>query len=206
MNARQRMRDLERLASRRRRKGPSLGPEQAWAYVVGNLVRVEENQITADLINSRVKALGLPPLPSVIVSVVVREIGQKVWGSYKLYSPAEAGAMLGLTTAERTDAGIVKMDAIDEPAHARRRRLDRERKAEKRAAQAALRQTGKPKSQLIAEIADELGKSPATIYRWLKEGREECEKIRVRLSCTEGTDPRTEKFSSQRYQGAPANA
>lgn len=180
MNARQRMRDLERLATYRRQHGPALGEPVAWAQVVANLVRVEHNTITADLVNERVQRLGLPALAPVIVAVAVREIGAKAWGQYKLYSAAEAGTLLAVTTIERAMAQIVKLDAIDEPAADRRRRLDRERKAEKRAAEAAL--APRKSKTLIAQL---LGISRAELYRRLTAGEiDETDLVRLSSSTT----------------------
>lgn len=52
----------------------------------------------------------------------------------RLVSAETAGALLGLTAVEREAAGVIDIDAIDETKAARRKRLDRQRRAKSRAA------------------------------------------------------------------------
>lgn len=197
MNAVQRYHDLDRLSTYRRKHGPDLGHPQAWAQVLANLCRVRDGQVTIEAVNDTARRLGLPRLNPTMVTIAVREVAEKAWRRYSLYSPEEAGVLLQVRMAERTGADIVKIDAIDEPGDARRRRLDRERKQRERAAGAA------PKPPTKAHIAKALGISRPTLDAWIESGKVDREtgEIRdftkhVRLSITEGNNPRTKNVKS----------
>jgi|GEM_PF-3059216 len=201
MNAAQRRSDLNRLLHYRRKNGFAFGPEIGWVEVIANLVRVLNGTVTTEVVHEEAKRLGLGKIDQHLVADVVADISARAWGKYKLFSPRLAGAKLQVTSVERDEAGIIKLDAVDETKEERRRRVDRERKAEKRAAEATLRTQSKPKSEIMAELAKELGISVSTLYRRLKKGDE---KICVRMSITYGNNHRTEKFSPSMTEGGAA--
>jgi predicted DNA-binding transcriptional regulator AlpA len=199
LNAIQRFHDLDRLVTHRKRHGPDLGPSVAWASVVANLCRVRDGQVTVSAVNDTVRRLGLPPLNGTIVAVAVREIAEKAWGRYALYTPEEAGTLLGVKMAERSAADILKLDAVDEPRPERKRRIDRENKQRYRAAEAASRPPTK------AEIAKALGISRPTLDDWIRKGKVDRNTGEltdftksVPLSSPEGSNRRTENVKSER--------
>tara|TARA_A100001391_G_scaffold52936_1_gene32314 strand:- start:3064 stop:3576 length:513 start_codon:yes stop_codon:yes gene_type:complete len=167
MNASQRRKELKALARYRITNKLGLGEDAGWAHVIGNMLRVLMGQVTAATIQSEARAYGLPPLCSSAVDDVADQIGGRAWGTPKLYKPAHAGSLLSLTSIERSEAGIQKIEASDEDIEARRLRLDRERKARKRAAKAALA----PRKKSKAELARELGVSRRTLYRMIESGK-----------------------------------
>jgi hypothetical protein len=177
MNAQQRRNELDRLARLRRRTGADLGPESGWAEVIGNLLRVRHGQVTVEDVHAEVAWLGLPKLNAQLVEDAVGHIARAAWGRYQLYSPKLAGDKLRLTSAERHEAGIQKIEAIDESRTERRRRLDRERKAERRAAKAA---PSKPTKKQLAEM---LKISRPTLNAWIAAGKVNPDTGEVYVSC-----------------------
>lgn len=169
MNASQRRKELAILARYRIQNRLGLGEDAGWAHVIGNMIRVLFGQVSAETIHAEATAIGLPPLCADAVNDVAEQIGGRAWGRPKLYSPAHAGSLLSLTSVERGEAGIQKIEAADETIDERKRRLDRERKARKRAANAALRPAKKTK----AELAREMGVSRRTLYRMIESGKVE---------------------------------
>lgn len=165
MNAIQRRKDLSRLSYYRRKHGFSIGPEIGWVECIANMVRVRDGLVDSGGVQKEAKLLGLEKLDSGLVADVVKDISAKAWGKYPLYTTRMAGNKLEVTSVEREEAGILKIDAVDEPRKERQRRLDRERKAEKRAAEAA------PKRLTKKAIADTLGISRPTLNKWIAEGK-----------------------------------
>lgn len=190
MNALQRRKDLDRLARYRVRTGAELGSESGWIEVVANYLRVRHGQVDAAAVRKEAAWLGLPALNAQLVDDAVAHIAHAAWGRYQLYSPKLAGDKLRVTKQERIEAKIEKLDAIDETRQERRRRVDRNRKAQQRAAKAAPQRINKSK------VAAALGISRAELYRRLASG-EVSETDCVRMSnTTYGSNLRTESVSS----------
>lgn len=169
MNAHQRRRELVTLARYRVENGLGLGLDAGWAHVIGNTLRVIEGQVTEQRVVDEATLYGLPPMSQATIEDVVRQLAGRYWAGPKLYSPAHAGSLLSLTSVEREESGVQKLEAIDEPADDRRRRLDRDRKREKRAVRAAL----SPKPMTKKDRAKSLGISRAELYRRLQSGEVE---------------------------------
>lgn len=144
-----------------------MGSDAAWAHAVGNMLRVLNGHLTVKMLLEEWGAYGVPALSSEVVDDAVKHLAGRVWGAPTLYAPAHVGSILELTSAERDDVKITKMDACDEPADDRKARLDRERKSAKRAAKAALA----PKPETKKEMALRLGISRMQLDRRIKAGK-----------------------------------
>lgn len=164
MNASQRRKELSAIALYRRREKLAVGPDGGWALVIGNLLRVLLNHVTAQMIQGEAAAMGRPPLDVHAVEVAVQEIMGKAWGRYRLYTGAQVGALIELTRAEREETGVEKIESMEESQRARKRRENRERMREKRAADAALKP---PTKKAIASM---LGISLSKLHRMLRAG------------------------------------
>ena len=138
---RQRRNSASRLAHLRLSQGLDLGERAAWALVVANVIGGLGKSVSGDAINKMVTGFGLPPIDPGVVEAVASdaETARRLWGTgrHNLLTPCMVGALLQVTAAEREEAGIRDIDAIDETGTDRRRRLDRDRKAIARAARAA---------------------------------------------------------------------
>lgn len=167
MNAYQRRTELQALARYRYRNGLAMGSDAGWANAVGNMCRVLRGHLTVEMLLEEWGAYGVPALAQEVVEDAVKHLAGKAWGSPPLFAPAHVGSLLELTSAERSEAGITKIDACDENKAERRRRTDRERKASKRAAQAALA----PKLETKKQMAERLGISRMQLDRWIKAGK-----------------------------------
>lgn len=119
--------DLGRLVSYRRRHGFEIGTEAAWAAVIANLA--ECSGVTADayVINEFARRLRLPPIDYDVAAAACRSADGLLMPSHV------AGKLLEVSSCERTAAIIRSLEAIDEPADERKRRLSRERQRKCRA-------------------------------------------------------------------------
>lgn len=167
MNAYQRRTELQQLAQYRHAHDLAMGNEAGWASAVGNMLRVLHGNLTVEMLTDEWGAYGVPALAPGIVADAVKHISGRAWGAPELYAPDYVGSMLELTSIERAEAGISKIDAADEPGNIRRKRLDKERKAHKRAAEAALA----PKPETKKQMALRLGISRMQLDRWIKTGK-----------------------------------
>ena len=167
MNALQRRNELDRLARYRARLGTGFGPASGWIEVIANYLRVRNGQVTADEVRTEALRLGLTKLDPGLISDAVEHIAHAAWGRYKLFTPKLAGDKLRLTMVERDAAEIQKIEAFDETRADRRRRADRARKREKRAAEAALL----PQKLTKKALSEALGVSRPTLDRWIKSGK-----------------------------------
>lgn len=164
MNAFHRRGDLQRLAIYRRKHHLAMGPDIGWAFVIGNLCRVLFDHVTAQMIQDEAAMIGCGALDAPAVEMAVKEIMGKAWRRYEIYTPDEAGTAVQMTSVEREEAGVTKIEAFDESGADRRKRHNRERMQRERAAKAAL----KPPSK--AEIAESMGISTSTLYRMIRTG------------------------------------
>ncbi|MFS8123781.1 hypothetical protein QD336_15290 [Rhizobium sp. BR 250] len=119
--------DLGRLVSYRRRHGLELGTEAAWAAVLANLTECFGVSADACSINSLARRLGLPPIDPDVAAAACRSADGIIMAAFV------AGKLLQVLSCERTAAVIRSLEAIDEPADARKRRLNRARQQKRRA-------------------------------------------------------------------------
>lgn len=166
MNAYQRRSELQRLAWYRRAGNYAKGSDAGWANAIANLCRVMNGFVTEEMVVAEWAEYNLGPLPFDVVKDAVAHHSTRVWGTPKLFSAAHVGSLLEMTSVERAEARIEKIDACDETGAERKRRQDRERKARKRAAQAALA----PKPETKAQMAERMGISRMELYRRIKAG------------------------------------
>jgi predicted DNA-binding transcriptional regulator AlpA len=166
MSAVQRRSELRNLARLRLRSGGPLGPESGWIECIANALRVRNGTVSAEDIAAEVHRLRLPSFNADLVESAVTFIAKAAWGRYELYPPNLAGDKLQLTAAERIEAGIVRIAAIDESIDERRRRRDREYRSRKRAAEAALA----PRKVTKRDMAQSLGISRPTLDAWIAKG------------------------------------
>lgn len=119
--------DLGRLASYRRRQGLELGTEAAWAAVLANLTECFGATADAYSINALARRLGLPAIDYDVAAAACRSADGVIMPAFV------AGKLLQVLSCERTAAVIRSLEAIDEPADARKRRLNRARQQKRRA-------------------------------------------------------------------------
>lgn len=148
--------ECSRLAYLRRSHRLALGEATGWAVVIANVVGGMGKPINGAAINAMAVSFGLPAIDDGIVDAVAldAETARRLWGAgrHNLLGARMVGALLQVTAAEREEAGIRCIDAIDESPSDRRRRLDRSRKAIARAARAA--QAGPRLTQAEQAIAE----------------------------------------------------
>lgn len=164
MNAFTRRGDLQKLAVYRRANGFAMGPDTGWAFVIGNMCRVLHDHVTRQMIQEEAAIIGCGPLAAAAAEAAVQEIMGKAWGRYKLWNGDAAGTALEVTRPERSEAGLAKIEAMDESGAERRRRENKERMQRKRAGGAAL-----PRVTRRA-MAEALNVSLRTLHRRLKSG------------------------------------
>lgn len=149
--ARQRRNSLSRLVKYRIENGLALGPAIAWAAVLGNTLAALRTEVTVTAVAALAARLGLPPIDPELISASIADVEQtrRVWSDYRLRTPAQVGAMLEVTSIERQECNLRDIDAADEAASDRKRRLARERQARRRAgaAPAAPRLTQRQRAQ-----------------------------------------------------------
>lgn len=164
MNAYHRAGDLQRLAMYRRANGLAMGPDIGWAFVIGNMCRVLYDHVTAAMIQEQAGKIGCGALDAPAIDSAVQEIMGKAWGRYALWGADKAGVAVQMTSVEREESGVTKMEACDETGGDRRKRENREQMRRRRAANAA------PKPASKEEIAKALGVSTSTLYRMIRRG------------------------------------
>lgn len=164
MNAYHRRGDLQKLATYRQANGLAMGPDMGWAFVIGNLCRVLFDHVTARMIQDEAESIGCGALDAPAIDSAVQEIMGKAWGRYKLWSAEQAGAAVQMTSVEREESGVTKIEAFDESGADRRKRQNKERMQRRRAADAA------PKPMSRKELAKKLNVSIRTLYRMIDRG------------------------------------
>lgn len=159
--ARQRLNSLSKLSKYRRQHGLELGNDGDWTLLLANVIGALGQEVSAGAVAALRARLALPEtdrdrLEGQIADV---ELMRRVSFSYRLRTSAQVGALLGVSSVEREEANVIDIDAVDESAVERRRRLDRQAKRLKRAAlKAAPRVTQ-------AEQAKAIGVSLSTLKR-----------------------------------------
>lgn len=158
---RQRLNSLSKISKYRREHGLELGQDGDWSIAIANVVAAMGQEVTVLSVAALRARLGLPEIDAERLSSQIAdvELMRRVSFGYPLRTPAQIGALLGVSSVEREEARVIDIDAVDENATQRRQRLDRERRRAKRAALKA----GRQKTQ--KEMADEEGVSLSTWKR-----------------------------------------
>lgn len=122
----QRFNELARLLAYRRRHGLALGPIIGWAFVLVDLVAAFGGQVDVQTVGDMARRIGGLDLDLDIVAGIA--------SSKRLHmlDAAQTAAFLEVTSVEREDCGLCRIDAWDEPATERRRRLARDRQKRRR--------------------------------------------------------------------------
>lgn len=122
-----RFNDLGRLVAYRRRHALNIGSEFSWAVVLANLS--EALGTTADVfaVHDLARRLGLPEIDADIAAAACRS------GDGLLLSAVVVGEFLEVSSCERTDARLRNVEAVDECAEDRKRRIARDRQRRRRA-------------------------------------------------------------------------
>lgn len=161
-----RLSEINKLARVRLATSAPIGAESCWIECIANALKVRHGTISLEMIAAEAAGLRLGALTEGVVADVVEHFAKEAWGRYKLYPPRLVGNKLQLTADERERAGITRITAIDETPKQRRRRQDRARKADKRAAEAALAAPKVTKKKM----AEGLGITRPTLDAWIAKG------------------------------------
>lgn len=132
--AKQRRNSLSRLVKFRRENGGRLGPEEGWIAVLGNTVAALRQPVDVQSVAALAARLGLPPFDFEKAEGLLADTEQarRVWSTYRLRTPAQVASLLQVTRVERDECRLRDIEAVDEPASDRKRRLARERQTRRR--------------------------------------------------------------------------
>jgi hypothetical protein len=125
----QRYNELGRLIKYRTVHKLDMGPPIGWAVTLANLAACLGREVDTPRLLELCYMLRLEPIEPAILAGVARdtEKARRVWSRYELLDAASTGELIQLTSAERGDLDIRRIDACDESAEDRKRRLTRER-------------------------------------------------------------------------------
>lgn len=137
----QRIRSLTRLAQLRRVERRHPGEETGWIIVLANVAGVKFGRVDTVSMLNLATTIGTPAIDERSLAAVVGEVSGR---RKRLLSAAQCGALVGLSTDERGRLCIKDIDATDEPAADRKRRLARQRQARRRAGAALKGAARKP--------------------------------------------------------------
>lgn len=133
----QRFNELARLSAYRHCHGLALGSSNAWARVLVNLALALAGAADVEIVSTIARNVRAPKLDLDLVAALCAL-------SFRGLMPAAVvGDELEVTSCERADCCLVRIDAVDECQADRRRRLDRERKARSRCVRRTLLNTVK---------------------------------------------------------------
>lgn len=165
---RQRKHSATIIAQHRRSAGLQLAHDR-WVVVLTNIASIEHQVVTAEILQD----LALVTIGERFAPTIANALLGELTGRRKrLLSAKACGDLLALTAIEREGLSIRGIDAADEPAADRRRRLARERQRKRRSA-ARLPGVQRPKpSNGVSAPWDAAGVSRATWYRREKTARE----------------------------------
>lgn len=122
ITAAQRYNELGRLIEYRHMHGLDMGPASGWALVLANLCECLGVTSDCQTVGELCRRLRLPAIdPDIIAPACMPAEG-------RLLDQAYVGALVEVTACERQDLRLLRIEAYDECAADRRRRLDRERK------------------------------------------------------------------------------
>lgn len=133
----QRRNELARIVALCARDNLDMGPCLGWAHVVANLAAFGFGGLDARTFFDACRRIGLPSGfidPDVVGSIVTTtaHAAEARGARFRLMSAREAGALIQLTSATREEADCRTLDACDEAAEDRQRRLNREKLARRR--------------------------------------------------------------------------
>lgn len=130
----QRLNELQRVVRYRRAYGLDAGPPIGWCVVLADLAAALKQEVNVTSVDDLCRRIGLPTIDPAVVAGVAHhaEPARRVWTQYRLLSAEAAGNLIELTSIEREECEIKRIDAADEPAHERKRRLAKERQRKKR--------------------------------------------------------------------------
>ncbi len=126
MTAGQRFNELARLVAYRRRYGLDLGSATGWALVLSNLT--ECLGVTADCyaVDQIRRRLRLPAIDFDVIAACCSP------AEGRLMPQQTVGELLEVSSCERQDCRLLRIEACDEPQADRKRRLARERQQRRR--------------------------------------------------------------------------
>jgi hypothetical protein len=121
--------ELQRIVRYRRTYGLDAGPPIGWCVVLADLAAALKQEVNVLSVDSLCRRIGLPNIDPAIIAGVAHhaEPARRVWAQYRILGAEATGNLIELTSVERDECKIKRIDAADEPAHERRRRLARER-------------------------------------------------------------------------------
>lgn len=132
--AKQRYNELARVVKYRHIYALDLGPPIGWAVVLADLEAAFGREVNVGSIDDLCRRLRLPLIDPDIVAGVAHtaERARRVWTDYRPINAASVGSLIALTSLERDECKIRRIDAADESSAERNRRLSRERMRRKR--------------------------------------------------------------------------
>lgn len=126
MTAGQRFNELARLVTYRRQYGLDLGPATGWALVLSNLVECLGTTADCYSVDQIRRRLRLPAIDLDIIAACCSP------AEGRLMPQATVGDLLEVSSCERQDCCLLRIEACDEPQVDRKRRLARERQQRRR--------------------------------------------------------------------------
>lgn len=126
MTAGQRFNELARLVTYRRRYALDLGPATGWALVLSNLIECLGATADCYSVDQIRRRLRLPAIDLDIIAACCSP------AEGRLMPQATVGDLLEVTSLERQDCRLLRIEACDEPQADRKRRLARERQQRRR--------------------------------------------------------------------------
>lgn len=125
----QRLNELQRVVRYRRAYRLDAGPPIGWCVVLADLAAALKQEVNVTSVDNLCRRIGLPTIDPAVVAGVAHhaEPARRVWTQYRLLSAEAAGNLIELTSVEREECEIKRIDAADEPSHERKRRLARAR-------------------------------------------------------------------------------
>lgn len=126
MTAGQRFNELARLVTYRRQHGLDIGPVTGWALVLSNLTECLGSTADCYSVDKIRRRLRLPAINLDIIAACCYP------AEGRLMPQATVGDLLEVTSCERKDCRLLRIEACDESQADRKRRLARERQQRRR--------------------------------------------------------------------------
>jgi hypothetical protein len=155
--------NLSAVHQSRQWQGLAIGNLSGWVRAISRVAFLLDGTVNEESVARRCADAKIS-VPSAILVPVVKEMGAAAKAGAIDLSPAVFGEDIELTSAERQEHSIRYIDACDEPADQRRRRLARERSRRRRAERGAHDRERSVEAMMPWES---LGISRRTYYRRL---------------------------------------